>query len=198
VDGIYTPTNVTAIINSQTVLPTASSTGTFGSNTDYTIFANGNYLVQFLDPTTSGNLTSTNTLFELNKYYTVIGYNDHTAGTYHQLVLTDKPTTVLPNAQLRVVNVATGTGTVDVYVTASGADISGAAPTASAVAVADTSQPYFQESANTYEVRVTPTGTKTVIADQTITVTGNKVNTLVIMNDSAGHTVVTPLIEHQF
>ena len=72
------------------------------------------------------------------------------------------------NVKLRFVNASPAAGTVDVYVTAPAASILTATPDVSALAFRSAS-PYLSKAAGTYRVRVTTTGTKTVLLDITQT-----------------------------
>jgi hypothetical protein len=62
------------------------------------------------------------------------------------------------------VNVSPSAGAVDFYVTTPSVPITDIPPTISDIPYL-TSEPYLQLLGGSYEIRVTPTGTKTVIAD---------------------------------
>ena len=68
------------------------------------------------------------------------------------------------NAKLRIVQAAASTSNVDVYVTAPGANLATATPTATNLSFKSATQ-YFQVPTGTYEIRITTAGTKTVLAD---------------------------------
>ena len=68
------------------------------------------------------------------------------------------------NARLRLLHVAPGAGTVDVYITAPGASIAGIEPTVADLAYLGSSG-YLEAPAATYQLRICPAGTKTVAID---------------------------------
>jgi hypothetical protein len=70
--------------------------------------------------------------------------------------------------KLRVVHLAPSAGNVDVYVTAAGADLTTIEPTVADVAPSEASQ-YLRLKRGTWQVRFTPTGTKTVALSVNVT-----------------------------
>jgi hypothetical protein len=66
---------------------------------------------------------------------------------------------------VQVINAAAGIGPVDIYVSGPGADITATAPTISGVAYGVISNFVSVTIGNTFEVRVTPAGTKDVVYD---------------------------------
>jgi hypothetical protein len=96
--------------------------------------------------------------------YTFIVYGPVEA--VHSVVFLDT-TTIFPDGgtfDLRVVNLATSSNFVDIYLTAPGADLSTTAPTISAAAYGSVT-PFKIVNTSTYELRVTPSATKDVIFD---------------------------------
>lgn len=86
--------------------------------------------------------------------------------------------------KLRVIHAAPAAAGVDVYATAPGASIATATPQLTNVpfrAVSD----YLTVPAGTYQLRVTPTGTKTVAIDATVTLTAGQIRT-VVATDAVG------------
>ncbi|MEP6502070.1 MAG: DUF4397 domain-containing protein [Betaproteobacteria bacterium] len=75
-------------------------------------------------------------------------------------------------ARVRIVNASSAAGTVDVYLSAVGADIASLAPTLSAVAYEGASPASgsnsYTLSAGSYELRLTAAGSKTVLFDGTL------------------------------
>jgi hypothetical protein len=97
------------------------------------------------------------------KYYTVMATGP--VATIQPLVLTDDYTSpAAGNAKVRLVHASPSAPTVDIYVTAPGASISAIMPTLTAVPFRGYSD-YLEVPAGSYQVRVTPTGTKTVAID---------------------------------
>ena len=95
-------------------------------------------------------------------------------GTDYLVVAVDKVAKISPlvletsseqpeagNALVRVLHAAPSAPTVDIYVTGVGGDITNASPTVSALTFKDATT-YLSVPAGTYDVFVTPTGTKTV------------------------------------
>jgi len=100
-----------------------------------------------------------------------------TAGTYYTVMATGPVASIQPlvlsddltnpaagKVKVQLVHAAPSAPTVDIYVTAPGADISMMAPTLTAVPFRGYST-YLEVPAGTYQVRITPTGTKTVALD---------------------------------
>jgi hypothetical protein len=90
------------------------------------------------------------------------------------------------NIKLRVIHGAPGAPAVDVYVTTPGADLATATATLSHVAFGAVSD-YIEAAAGTYEVRVTPAGTKTVVIDTgSLALSSGQVRTAVALDAEGG------------
>ena len=112
--------------------------------------------------TTTTVINATVTLEE-DTDYTVLAVNR--LAQIEPLVLEDDNTPpAAGQAKVRVVHGAPGAPAVDVYVTTTTADINTATPTLTNVPFKGVSS-YLPVPAGTYRVRVTPTGTKTVVID---------------------------------
>jgi hypothetical protein len=95
--------------------------------------------------------------------YTVIATN--VVASIEPLVLTDDLTPpAAGNIKLRLVHGAPSVDLVDIYITAPGADISGLSPNLSDVDFKQNSG-YLEVPAGSYQVRITPAGSKTVVID---------------------------------
>ena len=88
--------------------------------------------------------------------------------------------------KVRIVHASPSAGPVDVYVTVPGADITTATPTLTNVPFKGVSQ-YLAVAAGNYQVRVTPTGTKTVAIDSgALTLTAGQIRTAVALDAKGG------------
>ena len=118
-------------------------------------------------------------------YYTVMATGP--VATIQPLVLTDDyASPAAGNAKVRVVHASPSAPTVDIYVTAPGADISASAPTLTAVPFRGYSD-YLSVPAGNYQVRVTPTGSKTVAIDTgALALTAGQIRTGVALDATGG------------
>ena len=97
----------------------------------------------------------------------------------------------------RIVNVAPGSGAVDVYLTAPGADISASAPSLGNVSYGATSAFVAIAIGASFEIRVTPTGTKEVIFDSTPkTFAEHSATDIVVFGKGSGKLVNVALLNH--
>ena len=90
------------------------------------------------------------------------------------------------NARVRAIHGAPGAPTVDIYVTAPGADLETTIPLLANVEFGDVAD-YIEAPAGDYQVRVTPTGTKTVVIDSgTLTLSSGQVRTAIAVDAAGG------------
>ena len=128
---------------------------------------------------------------------------DHTvlavgSTTITALVLTDNNTPPTgSNVKVRAVNATTAAATaasVDVYVTASGADILAIPPTFAALARGAASG-YVERAGGNVQVRFTTAGTKTVVRDVSIaSLAAGAIRTVVLLEAAAGGTPLTSAV----
>ena len=98
---------------------------------------------------------------------------------------------------VRVVNAATGSSAVDIYLTAPGADISSSAPSLVNISYGVTSAFAPIATSASFEIRVTPTGTKEVIFDATPkTFAEHSATDLVVFGKGSGKLVNVALLTH--
>lgn len=102
------------------------------------------------------------------------------------------PTPPATETRMRVVNLSQTTGTVDVFVTASGADLAAVNPDASSVAFQGSSS-YFAKVPASYVIRMVPAGTapasraaNVVITIASASYAGGTVRTIVAADNAAG------------
>ncbi|MFN8653514.1 MAG: DUF4397 domain-containing protein [Gemmatimonadales bacterium] len=98
------------------------------------------------------------------------------------------------NVKVRLVHGAPNVANVDIYVTAPGADLATATPTLTAVPFQAASD-YLEVPAGSYQVRVTPTGTKTVALDTgTLTLTSGQIRTAIATEAAGGGAPLSALL----
>ncbi len=117
------------------------------------------------------------------------------------------------NFSVRVINAAAGAGAVDVYLTAPGADLTATAPTLGNVAYGVSTGFTTVPIGASFEIRVTPTGSKDIIYDTAARTfaehsaidlvvfgkgSGKLVNVAVLNNDSAGTGTITDNLLAQY
>ena len=95
--------------------------------------------------------------------------------------------------KLRVIHAAPAAAGVDVYATAVGADINTATPVLTNVGFRAVSN-YLTVPAGTYQIRVTPTGTKTVAIDATLTLGAGQIRTVVATDAPGGGAPLAPVV----
>ena len=97
------------------------------------------------------------------------------------------------HAKLRVVDFASIESSVDIYVTAPGADLAGETPTAT-ISILDASS-YLEVPAGDFQLRITPFDTKTVVIDSgTLTVAAGQVRTAIAVDAAGGGTPYSLLV----
>jgi hypothetical protein len=103
------------------------------------------------------------------------------------IVLTDDNTApAAGNARVRAIHGAPSAPAVDIYVTAPGADINTATPLVTNAVFGDVAD-YVEAPAGSYQVRVTPTGTKTVVIDSgTLVLEAGQVRTAIAVDATEG------------
>jgi len=113
-------------------------------------------------------------------------YAVNTLANIEPLILVDDKRRVATEAKIRLVHGAPSAPNVDIYVTAPDADIESVEPAFSNVAFkAETG--YVSLAEGTYQVRITPTGTKTVVIDtQAITLNAGGIYTAVARDAAEG------------
>jgi Domain of unknown function (DUF4397) len=90
------------------------------------------------------------------------------------------------SVRVRAIHGAPSAPSVDVYVTAPGADLATATPALTAVEFGDVAD-YLEVPAGEYQVRVTPAGTKIVAIDSgALTLSGGEVRTVIAVDATGG------------
>ncbi|HTG49112.1 MAG TPA: DUF4397 domain-containing protein [Gemmatimonadales bacterium] len=173
--------NLDVVLDGDTV---ASDIAYLGSS-DYLELSAGGHVMQISETNTSTTLIDQDVTVADGVDYTVIVGN--TLNDIDALVLTDdNGTPPAGTFRVRAVHGAKAAGPVDIYVTDPGTDLTLTGPTASNVAF-EQALPYVQTNAGTYQVRVTPTGTKDVIIDSgALTLENGQVRTAIAVEAAGG------------
>lgn len=123
---------------------------------------------------------------------TVFAIGGAGASTVTALVTTDDNTVLAGQARVRVVQLAPSGGAMDVFITAVGADLSAATPSATGLAYQGTS-PYVTLAPGTYQVRTVPAGTAPAnratsvgVNVASVAVAAGAVRTIVTADNSVG------------
>jgi hypothetical protein len=127
-----------------------------------------------------------------NTDYTVFATGGTGGGTVNSFTTTDVNTVpAATETRWRVVNMSTTTGSVDVFLTATGADLTGATPDATGVAVQGNA--YFTKAPGTYQIRMVPAGTAPAARNGAVVITiaaaaytGGTGRTIVAADNAAG------------
>jgi len=160
INAVPDATSLTVSVNDKTVV----SNLVFQGSTQYTSVDSGNQ--EFKVSANGGTSNAIDTTLGLSNgaNYSYIVFNPVASAT--ALLLVDSGIATPPSGDfsIRVVNVASGIGPVDVYLTPPGTDLNSTSPTVANTPVGAASL-VISPAAGTLELRVTATGTKEVIYD---------------------------------
>jgi hypothetical protein len=159
----------------------------FPAVSDYLTVPGGAYNVKVTPANNPGVIViDANVTLDAGKRYSA--YATGPLATIAPYVLVDDNRSVATAAKVRIVHTAPSAGAVDVYVTAPGASIATAAPALTNVPFRAESG-YLSLAAGSYDVTVTPTGTKTAaIGPATITLANGGVYTAAARDAPGGST----------
>lgn len=159
----------------------------FGTVASYASISTGSNTSELLIGGTS-TLLSTPALSNLIKdgNYTLIAFGN-TGSMATRLLNESETEPASGSTKLLTLNLASDSGNVDVYVTAPGASLADATPTASTL-IPGNGDAYRTLTAGTYQIRVTAAGSKTDLRLDipSVTLDSTKVNTLVLTSASGG------------
>ena len=156
------------------------------------ILAGARTLVVKRTADTTVTLTTVNFTVTAGEDYTVYATGGTGGGTVNSFTTTDVNTVpASTDTRWRVVNLSPTTGAVDVFLTATGADLTGATPDAANVAVQGNA--YFAKVAGTYQIRMVPAGTAPAARNGAVVITvaaaaypGGAGRTIVAADNAAG------------
>lgn len=172
--------NVDILVNGSQV----ASDVAYEENTGYLTVPSGTTDILVQPVGTNVNAIDASPDLDPNTDYTVLAAN--LVADIEPILLTDNnqaPTS--GNVKVRIVHGAPSAPAVDVYVTAPGADLATATPTLTNVSFGVASG-YLSVPAGSYQIRVTPTGTKTVVIDSgSVPLASGQIRT-VIATDAPG------------
>jgi hypothetical protein len=173
--------NLDVVLDGDTV---ASDVAYLGSS-DYVELSAGGHVMQIFETNTSTTLIDQDVTVADGVDYTVIV--EDTLNDIKALVLTDNNNTPPAGTiRVRAVHGAPAAGAVDIYVTDPGTDLTLTGPVASNVAFGE-ALPYVDAIAGTYQVRVTPTGSKEVIIDSgPLTLENGQIRTAIAVDATGG------------
>lgn len=156
----------------------------------------GTYTVNFRKTGASTNALSQSLEWVKDEHYTLLAYERY--GEVNAIQITEEEDTVSDYTKFNVLNEATDTGAVDVYVTGSDDSLSDQSAVASSISTSGSSG--FQTiNPGTYRIRITPAGSKTtVLLDiAEVTFTKKKVLSLALLPTTGGVLVDGVLVQQE-
>lgn len=181
--------NVDVLVDGKTVLTNVA----YEAASSYLPVSAGSRKIEVRATGTSQDVINATVSLSRNKDYTVLAVDK--LASISPLVLTDDNTPPASGQiKLRLVHASPSAGPVDIYVEAPGTDITGISPTLSNVSF-KTASDYLAVAAGSYEVYITPTGSKTVALDSgSITLTAGQIRTAVALDAPGGGTPLTAIV----
>lgn len=173
---------VDVLVNGDRVLSNVPYTGA----SDYLTVDAGSNRVQVNAAGTSTTVIDANLDLDEDGDYTVIA-TDFLEDITPIVLEDDNSAPASGNVKVRLVHGAPSAPTVDIYVTAPGADISGIAPTLANVPFQAASD-YLEVPAGSYQIRITVAGTKTVALDSgAVPLSAGQIRTVIARDDTDGN-----------
>ena len=164
---------------------TVASDIAYPGSTDYLELSAAGHVLQIADGNAGTTLIDQDVTVADHTDYTMI-VGDTLAHISGVVLTDDNRTPPAGTIRIRAVHEAPHAGPVDVYVTEPEADLTLASPVASNVAFGQV-LPYVTPNAGTYQVRVTPTGTKEVVIDSgPLTLETSQVRTVIAVEATGG------------
>jgi hypothetical protein len=165
----------------------------YATASQYLDASSGTHTIKITPAGSTTAVTSVSQNFTSKTDYTALAVGD--VSNISILALQDDNTAPASGQiKLRVVHASPSAGPVDIYVTAPGTDINTETPTLTNVPFKGVSQ-YLAVPAGSYEVRVTPTGTKVVAIDSgTVALTAGQIRTAVALDAAGGGTPLQAIV----
>lgn len=157
----------------------------YGSNTGYQDVTAANHTIAVEPSGSNSTLVTTQLAAAAGAHYTLV--ESGPSGSLSGELLTDDLSAPPSNDfKLRVVDASPGSGAVDVYITAPGADLNTTAPSLTNLGSPSASS-YMNLAGGTYEVRLTSAGTKSVEYDSgTLAFSAGQIRTAVLLDAPGG------------
>jgi len=183
--------NVDVVVDGKTVLTNVA----YEAASNYLTVDAGSRHIQIRPTGTTTNVIDATVKLTKKNYYTVLAVGKVADSSLSALELTDDHSAPSPGQiKLRLVHASPTAGAVDIYVEAPGTDITTVSPTLTNVPFKAASD-YLSVAAGSYEVYITPTGTKTVAIDSgALTLTAGQVRTAVALDAPGGGTPLTAIV----
>jgi len=165
----------------------------YATASQYLDASSGTHTIKITPAGSTTAVTSLSQNFSSKTDYTALAVGD--VSNISILALQDDNTAPASGQiKLRVVHASPSAGPVDIYVTAPGTDINTETPTLTNVPFKGVSQ-YLAVPAGSYEVRVTPTGTKIVAIDSgTVALSAGQIRTAVALDAAGGGTPLQAIV----
>lgn len=169
----------------------------YETTSSYLTVAAGSTKIEVRPTGTTTDVISASVPLTAKQKYTVLAIGFATPGKtpgIEPLLLTDNNTTPASGQiALRAVHASASTGPVDIYVGAPGSGVGGT-PTLTNVAFGTASN-YLTVPAGTYEVYITPSGSKTVAIDSgSLTIAAGAIRTAVALDAPGGGSPLTAIV----
>jgi len=187
VDASPNAPNIDVLVDGKMVVTNAA----YESASNYLTFQSGTRRVEVrVAGTTTPDLIDTKPSLSGHKDYTFLAANFVASIT--PVVLTDDNSAPASGqVKVRLIQASPTAAGVDVYLVAPGTDITTVSPTVTNLAF-EAATPYQSVAAGSYEVFVTPTGTKTIEFDSgALTLNAGQIRTGITLDNAGGGT--TPL-----
>ena len=179
--------NLDVLVDGKTVV----TNGAYESASNYLKFNAGSRRFEVRATGTTTDLIDTKQSLSGHKDYTFLVAN-FLASITTVLLTDDNSAPASGQLKVRLIQASPTAAAVDVYLVAPGTDITTVSPTVTNLAFGAVT-PYQSLAAGSYEVFVTPTGTKTIEFDSgAFTLTAGQIRTGVTLDDPGGGTITFP------